>query len=299
MAGLKGDENFEVRYFCNDCNPYSPMEIFSADDSEQVTQSWLIKGTQGENITWYWDSNYTKPVILGENVRTDCAAFISGKTYVFGLYGRIEYMNIKLKMGSNVPSAKDAGSVYFADDHLYYDKTSGIRYEIIPSRLDSGTITVADCCFIGGTKILMADNTYKNIELIKKGDMVISYNLHANEFYPAIVHSLIVNHNTINMAIIYLEDGTSLEMNEYHPIFTLNGFHSITNYNNYNTLVEGDLVKTISGYKKIVKIHRFTCQRPMITYNLDVRDSDEIIDDDSNDTFIANNIVVHNAGCPT
>jgi hypothetical protein len=37
----------------------------------------------------------------------------------------------------------------------------------------------------------------------------------------------------------------------------------------------------------------------MITYNLNTQDLNEIIDDDSNDTFIANNCVVHNAPCPT
>jgi hypothetical protein len=43
-------------------------------------------------------------------------------------------------------------------------------------------------------------------------------------------------------------------MNAYHPIYTLNGFHSLTNYNNYDTLVVGDMVKCIDGYHEIIDI---------------------------------------------
>ena len=138
MAGLRGDEDFEVRYQCTDCTPSSGMHIFSANDSEQVTADWLISGTGGENITWYWDPGYTQRVILGEDVRTEYVAFQSGKTLVFGLYGRVEKMDIKLKMGAkaDLPSSKNNGTVYFAKDgdknfgELYYDDENGNRVKV-------------------------------------------------------------------------------------------------------------------------------------------------------------------------
>ena len=137
MAGLRGDEDFEVRYQCNDCTPSSGMHIFSANTSEQVTEAWLIKGSNGEFIAWYWDPACTVPVILGEDVRTEYCVMQSGKTLVFGLYGKTQ-MDIKLKMGAknSLPSAKDRGTVYFAKDgdknfgELYYDDENGNRVKV-------------------------------------------------------------------------------------------------------------------------------------------------------------------------
>ena len=144
MAGLRGDEDFEVRYHCNDCTPSSGMHIFSADVSEQVTEAWLIKGMNGEFIAWYWDPACTVPVILGEDVRTEYCVMQSGKTLVFGLYGKTQ-MDIKLKMGAknSLPSTKDRGTVYFAKDgdknfgELYYDDENGNRVKVGGTNLSS------------------------------------------------------------------------------------------------------------------------------------------------------------------
>ena len=135
---------------------------------------------------------------------------------------------IKLKMGtSSPPSTREAGTVYFrAHDNsdlgygtIYYDDADGKRKEIIPTNLDCGTFTsyYDNCCFFPGTKILMADYSTKDIEKINSGDEVFSFNIFTQEFYPAKVNKLIINKYTINLATIYFEDGTELNMNEYHP----------------------------------------------------------------------------------
>lgn len=210
---------------------------------------------------------------------------------------------------SSPPSSREAGTVYFrAHDNndsgygtIYYDDANGKRKEIIPTSLDCGTFIsyFDDCCFFPGTKILMADYSTKDIEKINSGDEVLSFDIFTQKFYPTKVNRLIINKYTINLATIYFEDGTELNMNEYHPILTSDGFHSLTNHNNYKTLKIGDFAKTLTGYNKIVNIYQYQSKRPIITYNLDTINFNEVIDDDSNDTFIANGIVVHNAACPT
>lgn len=217
--------------------------------------------------------------------------------------------SVTLKIGSTITDTTPvpiAGTVYFSghsDDtglgSIYYDDLNGKRREIIPTELDCGTFDIMDdCCFLKGTKIKMADYSEKNIEDIQKGDMVLSYNIFTNEFYPSIVKHLIINMNTINLAEVRLNNGIELLMNAYHPILTNNGFHSLTNYNNYDTLIIGDLVKTINGYESIINIEQFTATIPIISYNLDTVDINENEDDDKNDTFIANGVVVHNTSCP-
>ena len=92
---------------------------------------------------------------------------------------------------------------------------------------------------------------------------------------------------------------SAIYFNEYHPIYTENGFHSLTNHNGYDTLVIGDNVKTNNGWSKIIDIKTYQVETPIITYNLAIKDLDEDKDDDTYDTFIVNSAVVHNAACPT
>lgn len=151
MASLKGDEIFEVRYLCNDCTPSTGVQDLYADISEQITTSWLVKGAGGENIIWYWDQNYTQPLILGEDVRTEYCVYQSGKVLVFQLYGKMP-MDIKLKMGakSSLPSAKNKGTVYFAKNgdknfgELYYDDENGNRVKVGGTNISNLTFDYED-----------------------------------------------------------------------------------------------------------------------------------------------------------
>lgn len=126
----------------------------------------------------------------------------------------------------------------------------------------------------------------------------MSYNIFTEKFYPVVVQKLIVNPNTTHIALVTLDDGTQLEMNAYHPIYTENGFHSLTNHEGYDTLVVGDKVKCFDGYHEIIDIIETHLTEPIITYNLAIKDLIENIDDDTYDTFVVNSCVVHNASCP-
>lgn len=228
---------------------------------------------------------------------------------------------IKFNSGieNNAPTTKDPGQVLFTVDStnkigkIFYDveqnnngtKTS-YRVNIVPDKVDCGTWSIIDlgykdptCCFVAGSLILFEDETYCPIEHVAPGDVVMSYNIFTEQFYPVVVQKLIVNPNTTHMALVTLDDGTQLEMNAYHPIYTEDGFHSLTNHEGYETLVVGDKVRGYDGYHEIVEIIETYLNEPITTYNLAIKDLTESVDDDTYDTFIVNNCVVHNAACPT
>ena len=218
-------------------------------------------------------------------------------------------LNFKLGKRYSLPSqnSMQSGEVYFATDgnygQIWYKDSDGKRLNVVPEVLDGGAWTYIhypDCCFVSGTKILLDLNgTTKNIEEIQENDIVVSYNVLTNNFYNVKVKKLVVNKNSLKMAKVYFDNGLTLEMTEYHPLFTKNGFHSLTNHKGYDTLMVNDEVKTIGGWSKIVKIDQYQLEKPIITYNLDIINLDEVSDDDTNDTFIANGFVAHNAACPT
>lgn len=217
-------------------------------------------------------------------------------------------LNFKMGTETNLPSQGNMknGTIYFTTDNTYgkiwYKDVNGNKVNIIPHILDGGSLSVGvyDCCFIAGSQVMLDINgNTKSIEDIQRGDIVLAYDIFTDTFYEVIVQKLIINTNTINLAQVFLENGCSLEMNEYHPIYTKEGFHSLTNHNNYDTLLIGDEVKIFNGWSKIIDIKTYHTDVPVITYNLAVKNFDEVQDDDSYDTFIVNGAVVHNASCPT
>ena len=169
--------------------------------------------------------------------------------------------------------------------------------DTIDSSITNYDYYVEICCFVAGTLILMSDNSYVPIQDIKEGDEVLSYDIDKNCFYSTIVKKLIIKENIHTIAVIKFENGKELTMNEYHPILTDNGWHSLTRYNNYDELVIGDNCKTTSGWSKIISIDKYSSEEGVKMYNLDVIDKDESADIELNDNFIANNIIVHNGFC--
>ena len=142
-----------------------------------------------------------------------------------------------------------------------------------------------------GTQVHMDNGTTKNIEDVKIGDTVLSYNEAIKEYENCKVTGLITNPNTTNLARITLEDKTIIEMNEYHPIYTQEGWKSLTNYNGLPTLTEYDKVLSING--EFIEISTIECwieETPIKTYNLSV--------EKNHNYFVGiTPVLVHNAGC--
>lgn len=208
------------------------------------------------------------------------------------------YIYLKDSSSSNshicVSKAGDS-TVYYLKSYMagYADRASysvGSRMYYIDNKS-------TNCCFIPGTKITLSNGSLKNIEDIAAGDEVMSFDLDRQEFYQTIVNKLIIKESVNTIATVKFENGSELIMNAYHPILTDKGWHSITKYNDYDELVEGDVCKTDLGWSKIVSIEQSFDENGVIMYNLDVRNSDEAFDNDTNDNFIANGIVVHNGVC--
>lgn len=157
-----------------------------------------------------------------------------------------------------------------------------------------------DCCFEAGTQILVdLSGTTRNIEDMKPGDIAVAYDIQKGVNYLATVKETHVKYDTTDIAEVVFSNGSKLTMNAYHPIYTTTGWHSLTNHKNYDTLLLGDICRTESGWSEIVSINRYKSSNNITMYSLDLIDIDETNDNDVNDNFFANGIVVHNAACPT
>ena len=149
-------------------------------------------------------------------------------------------------------------------------------------------------CFPAGTKILMADESYKNIEDVEVGDFVISYDEDSKENVVDLVVDL-ESPVREHMCEIVFENGFELKLTNEHPVYTLGGWKSIepreTEKENSDLIVErlniGDWVLFENlEYKDVVSIDCWV--ENVQTYNLkSIR---------NNNNFYADGVLAHNKG---
>ena len=151
-----------------------------------------------------------------------------------------------------------------------------------------------ECCFDAGTQVLMSDGTTKNIEDVKVGDMVMSYNETTHEFEPKKVLRTITKHHSDDLVYVNLSNGKRIGMRAYHPLLTIEGYKSLRPELAQTIMEAGKVGKlqigdTLIGYNSNVKITSIEQRNPIDnydTYNLEIED---------NHNYIVNGIVAHNA----
>ena len=168
----------------------------------------------------------------------------------------------------------------FGIDISYVDELEGIARQ-----LDNCNTTVCAidqyACFVAGTKI-KAPQGYKNIEDIKKGSIVWSFNHELNKPEQSIV-DVTIKKQVNQLYEVYMEDGAIIQSTPDHPYFA-NGQYVEAQY-----LKKGDWVKTYANGKMLVEdvVSRDTV---VWVYNLSVPGN-------TNYYVTTSGLLVHNSFC--
>ena len=155
-----------------------------------------------------------------------------------------------------------------------------IAYTTTGNKISEETYT-SSICFVAGTKVL-TENGYKNIEDIKVGDMVYSYNLDNNEKELKKVTRTIKS-STEETYIVTI-NGKKVEMSPRHQVYVID-----KGWVRAYDLKIGD--KMLSSNKKVIditNIERKNYEGGISTYNLTV-------DGNSNYYVSEIQVLVHNA----
>jgi parallel beta-helix repeat protein len=133
-------------------------------------------------------------------------------------------------------------------------------------------------CFLAGTKVTMADGTYKNIEDVELGDMVKAY----DETNKRVTNSKVVTlfyHTPQEMTDFYMVINGKLRVTPNHRMYINNEWQAAS------TIQVADILQDIKGGKVVASSVEKVCEK-VPTYNLEV---------ETYHTYYAEDILVHNA----
>lgn len=134
------------------------------------------------------------------------------------------------------------------------------------------TLDVSTSCFAEGTRILMVDGSYKNIEDVKVGDIVMSWNFVTGQF-EAMPVALYWYHGTSVHTVLNLEfsDRTTLRIIGTHGLFDydLNKYIYFT-ADNYMDYIGHSFViyDAIQGYNRITLTNAYVTSEEVGSYSL-------------------------------
>lgn len=150
--------------------------------------------------------------------------------------------------------------------------------------------TGGPCCFVAGTQVTMADGTLKNIEDIKVGDKVATFDVKAKTTKASAIEQIAnIEHN--NLIKYTFASGTTITATDDHPFLLLgkgwasSNVEKSKNYVGFESIAKieiGDTFITAKGSDKLVEISNVTPTQQTYT----------ITKLSEGTTFIANGFVV-------
>jgi hypothetical protein len=140
-------------------------------------------------------------------------------------------------------------------------------------------LLVHNRCFIAGTKITLPNGEYKNIEEVKVGDEVLTYNEQLKVTEIGVVGDL-KSHNVNSIIDVIFDNVDLITTTSEHPFFVKN-----KGWVEGKNLVKGDTcINDDNGESVIVDVIHY--EKECIVYNL--------LSVSDNHNFFANKILVHN-----
>lgn len=181
--------------------------------------------------------------------------------------------------GANGPAYIEEPEVDDLNTTEIIDGTSYICYDL----------PVAECVAPDSKIMTNINGKTKLAKDIKLNDEVVYFDFDSNTMKVGKVKNVYVHKDATDFVKYTLEDGSYIEVTDYHPIYTKDGWKSYTNRNGYPTPVVGDKVKTDNGWEEITKIETYNGKEDFYDFKVVTKDGEVV------DNYYANDILVHSA----
>lgn len=254
---------------------YNKKKNFAATFEAKTFQKAVDTNADTDNIVM------TSSIIIGDPVNVNVklvgssSSSIDSVTYVIYRKRRSETKYSILDSVVSTNKANNFGITYEDgnDIDFRYDYTGRMpySYNILAYNTNNGklikeTIVTENFCFVAGTKVL-TQNGYKNIEDIKIGEMVYSYNLNNNELELKEVINTILSYTKDTYKVTI--DGKIVEMSPKHQVYIIDkGWVRA-----YDLKVGDKMLKSDNTIIEIENIEYKVYDKVIPTYNLTVEDN--------------------------
>lgn len=142
-------------------------------------------------------------------------------------------------------------------------------------RLTAG-VTVKTDCILQGAKILLANNTYKNIEDLEYTDLLKVWNFELGKYDYQYPLAIILKSIITNFRRIHLEDGTYIDITGQHEfydpvhhtirVYGPGGIYEINPEDNYYVMKY--INDNIYNSTKVISIENISSEEPLQSYSL-------------------------------
>ena len=254
---------------------YNKKKNFAATFEAKTFQKAVDTNADTDNIVMTSSIIIGDPVDVNVKLVGSSSSSIDSVTYVIYRKRRSE---TKYSILDSVVSTNKANnfSITYEDGNdidFRYDYTGSMpySYNILAYNTNNGklikeTIVTENFCFVAGTKVL-TQNGYKNIEDIKIGEMVYSYNLNNNELELKEVINTILSYTKDTYKVTI--DGKIVEMSPKHQVYIIDkGWVRA-----YDLKVGDKMLKSDNTIIEIENIEYKVYDKVIPTYNLTVEDN--------------------------
>ena len=273
-----------------------------ADDTNKVRDSIIDMGADAEQTivsvidyakTWSdeWSTAIDAIISKNELLAKSCDTIISKLANAQAANDALnqaeaEEAQRQAEQQANSGSSNNSNGSSNSGNYTYSPGWGGEDQEDNQKRKNNGG------CFAPDTKVLMADLTEKEIQYIKLGDMVMSYDEVSQIFMPKRVTKIYPHYNTPKIVKIIFQDNISIELTPGHPILSQFGWRSLDTLNSLfehgvvvKELQYNDIILGYNNNYSVQSIQEVNIGNNYTSYNLEVEDYH---------TFITNGIIAHN-----
>ena len=233
----------------------SKNDVYMLEENSEIT---------GENTTYkvmYYGTTEEKNSELGELIDVEKGTRLIEFTIRNEKYTAEEGMTWE----EFINSSYNPGNIGSFDGIIVYDivvgfyiaRSGNIHVQLNEKIVESYNyygINLAECVYPDSNILIDSKGNTKQAQDIKENNNIIYFDFDEKVIKTGKVSKVYIHKYATNFVRYTFEDGSYLEATDYHPIYTKEGWKSLTNRNGYEKPIEGDYVKTETGWKMITKI---------------------------------------------
>ena len=261
------------------------LEVYK--DNTKINTIELGPDISSYTVTNLEDGNYYFKIIVEDTSGLTAEASSQQKEYIWTMnvtinitqggpngnytvdYGQSFTTTIRANNGRSLPSSLTItmGGQTLANNSYSYNTNSGnLRVPNVTGDLNITGATSGNVCLIKGTKVLLADNTYKNIEDIRYDDLLMVWNYETGKLtkeYPIWMEKEKVTDVYTNISF---SDESSIGVVGAHAFFSgdYNEFVSVDDKSKFH--VGSTILKVDNGRLKEVKVTKIEEVKKKIEY---------------------------------